>query len=545
MNPSPVLPEEEEKTSTEAPEAHADAPRSADIATGILGLAAIFAVFCACLFLGGGLVYGSLRDIPLAMPFRETATLMPTGTHTPPPLPTPLPTRTPTPTPTRTTTPILPATADSDLQTSPFGAGPWLIIAAPDGLWALSYDAYQLVQLETTPVMAPARLETGLSPSGGHLAYILPSDLQNPDGLTLVILHLPDGKRKATIPLMAGGSSSSKNTLSEARRAILSLNSLTWSPDGRWLAFTGMQDNSSTDIYIYSLDDGGITRLTTGAGYEIFPAWSPDSTWLIYQTASAILDNGVAEVKAVQVVNAHNGAVQSLYQTNSQGEHVAGWLEPNTAILFSRQLECGGTALQSIKMTSAVSDSLFKGCFSDVLYEEKERTVYFSVSAELARDCPCRSAGQEPGLFMLPAGLGLPQKVSSESILELRAPTGYDGFFARTEAGWTAAFTPKGEKQDIPAAVRGLLVAADPASGKQAWSSVEGRGGLGLWVGAESETPRRIFAGSPTQPRWAPGGETLIFFSGSTLYAAFLPAFSPNELTAFPDGALQSAWLQP
>lgn len=541
----PILPGEEDRP--QAPETVTNTPRPVDVLTGLLGGVAALIVFCACLLLGGGLLYQTLQAAPLPLPFGKTNTPSATSTRTPPPLPTPLPTRTPTITPTRTSTPIIPATVDPQLLGTPFEAGPWLIISSSDGLWALSYDAYQLVQLEASPILAPARLESGMSPSGAHLAYILSSGPQKPGGLTLVIQHLPDGQRRAVIQLSAdsGSSSSEESSNTDARRAILSMEGLAWSPDGRWLAFTGMQDNLSADLYVYSLDNDQVTRLTESSQHEINPVWSPDSTRIVYQVTGEIPESGAPRVSAVQVVDARNGAISLLYQTSSRGETLAGWLDLNTAFLFSRQLECDGTALQSVRITSGVADSLFEGCFSDALYDARERNLFFSVSASLARDCPCRSAGQEPGLFFLPAGLGLPQKLSSESILELRRAPGLDGFFARTETGWMMAFNSKGEKREIPPAVQGLLPVADAASGRQAWSGPEGSVGLGLWLNEGQGTPRRIFAGSPFQPHWSPGGETLIFFSGSTLYSAFSPAFSPNEMTSFPAGALQSAWLPP
>ncbi|HSF60232.1 MAG TPA: hypothetical protein VLA69_00910, partial [Gaiellaceae bacterium] len=49
-----------------------------------------------------------------------------------------------------------------------------------------------------------------------------------------------------------------------------------WSPDGRKIAFVGMDDDGNTDVYVVRADGRGQQRLTRHPKVDGNPAWSPD-----------------------------------------------------------------------------------------------------------------------------------------------------------------------------------------------------------------------------------------------------------------------------
>jgi Bacterial Ig-like domain (group 2)/WD40-like Beta Propeller Repeat len=56
-----------------------------------------------------------------------------------------------------------------------------------------------------------------------------------------------------------------------------------WSPDGAHIAFATDRDGNF-EIYLLRLSDGALTNLTNAAGDDRFPTWSPDSTRIAFQT---------------------------------------------------------------------------------------------------------------------------------------------------------------------------------------------------------------------------------------------------------------------
>jgi Tol biopolymer transport system component len=57
----------------------------------------------------------------------------------------------------------------------------------------------------------------------------------------------------------------------------------TYSPDGRRIAFTAIMGNQS-DIFVYDLDSGTTTNLTSDAFFDASPVYSPDGKWLVYSS---------------------------------------------------------------------------------------------------------------------------------------------------------------------------------------------------------------------------------------------------------------------
>jgi hypothetical protein len=68
-----------------------------------------------------------------------------------------------------------------------------------------------------------------------------------------------------------------------------SVQSMVWSPDGKYLAFGAMVDGDSADIYTYDIDTGQIRKMENGPGNPGSFHWSPDGNWLTY------VDNDIYE----------------------------------------------------------------------------------------------------------------------------------------------------------------------------------------------------------------------------------------------------------
>jgi dipeptidyl aminopeptidase/acylaminoacyl peptidase len=106
-----------------------------------------------------------------------------------------------------------------------------------------------------------------------------------------------------------------------------------WSPDGRKLAFQSNRDGHC-EVYIITLNNGSVVRLTNSTANSWTPAWSPDGTKLTYVTwAEVYLD-------AVYVMNADGSNQYRL--TDFSHNEVPTWSPDGTQIVFSTMREGGG-----------------------------------------------------------------------------------------------------------------------------------------------------------------------------------------------------------
>lgn len=95
-----------------------------------------------------------------------------------------------------------------------------------------------------------------------------------------------------------------------------------WSPDGKWIAFTSDRDKHPdkvagrweffqfTDLYIIRVDGTGLRRLTQPGGFAGSPKWSPDGRRIVYYESAAKetwpmrarpTENSVSQIVSVDV----------------------------------------------------------------------------------------------------------------------------------------------------------------------------------------------------------------------------------------------------
>ena len=47
------------------------------------------------------------------------------------------------------------------------------------------------------------------------------------------------------------------------------------SPDGQWIIYESWPDGTNHDIYLMTINGGGVTRLTADKDFDFAPAWRP------------------------------------------------------------------------------------------------------------------------------------------------------------------------------------------------------------------------------------------------------------------------------
>ena len=61
-----------------------------------------------------------------------------------------------------------------------------------------------------------------------------------------------------------------------------------WSPDSRWLTFSVDAPNEFTRIYLYGVENGTLTPLTTDRYNSVSACWSPDGKWIYFLSDRAL-----------------------------------------------------------------------------------------------------------------------------------------------------------------------------------------------------------------------------------------------------------------
>lgn len=282
-----------------------------------------------------------------------------------PEIETPSPTQ-PQPAPGETQAPAV----ESGLSTT----GPWILLSTESGLWAMNEDGSGLTQLTREPVIAPQDLKIAVSPENPYVAYITDNDPLTLQGLTLNLLALPEGAVETLTPLTSLETEPQSNPeicdpIYEAARATTIGNSLAWSPDGTQLAFTGSLQGDSADVYIYSLAETSITRLSAEPGQAYDLHWAPGGQNLVFFSASCFGTGAGFDMEAAWAARPGDGRIIELYQPDPEGwgESFIGWQynEPE-AFFVATASGCPYKDLRLVDIESQEIQPIYQGCFNDV-----------------------------------------------------------------------------------------------------------------------------------------------------------------------------------
>jgi Tol biopolymer transport system component len=116
----------------------------------------------------------------------------------------------------------------------------------------------------------------------------------------------------------------------------------TYSPDGRKIAFSAFSGNQC-DIFLYDLEGGTLTNVTSDAFYDGAPVFSPDGKWLIYSSVG----EKYAKLYRLNLENP-----KERYQlTSGDWNDIDAWFSPDgTRIFFSSDKQTG----RNIETASAI-----------------------------------------------------------------------------------------------------------------------------------------------------------------------------------------------
>jgi hypothetical protein len=470
----------------------------------LLALISLLLTITACqgLPLGGGgaptLVSAELMPTIIFQTVEAARKLQPTATATPTPLPSPTHTRQPTATPSATA-PALPL------------AGPWALVRAEDGLYALNAYGYGLTRLSGESITYPLDLRAWAAPAGGRFAFIS-AENETGAGLALNVGALPHLDVRRVTPLFSPGASY------EAARAITEMPSLAWSPDGRRLAFIAALQGGSADPYVYSLADGSIQRLHDHPSQAYAPVWSPDGRYLFFTGAESFGSGAGFEMAGMWVADTQENRVTELrLPAQSNGEEFVAWASPERLLLNSWHPSCGKLKLRSVDAASGNFRPLWMAFFNEAYYDANSKNALLTVDRFVSQ-CDVETY---PGIYLAAANED-PVLLIEEKDPRLSYSTAAGMFFALT--GETLnIITPQGSLFPL-ASDLGVFPLPSSPQGWWAWPSEQG-----LYVSKGSGGKlSEVMPGPVSGVSWSPDGQALFFSGELGLYFAQAPAFVPQ-----------------
>jgi hypothetical protein len=424
-------------------------------------------------------------------------------------------------------------------------SGPWLVYPDEGGqaLMVANADGGGLTRYKIPTAVAPEDFIRGAAPAGGWLA-LRTADDPNLTDLSLQLIHLPDGKVTRIAGLLSDELKkqlvSATQGPSEALAAVRDPQALSWSPDGRYLAFIGAEQGISADLYIYELKTGQVKRLTIGPEQAATPTWSPDSRMVVTQEVARFGGGAGWQVNAVWAFDLASEVMTTLYTppAGSGGEIFLGWTSPYRLVSYS--FSPGGSRfLRAIEIENKITERLlYAGPFEEAAFDSASQ-----VAAITQTDFTIGQTGLAPGLYLLNPGSDIPGGLQAGDWTGLRwlpdarvfVASGAQGALLAATNGVTTLL--RGEK--TPLVAPGGSWTACLGDGNE-----RGQAGLRLYSAGGSRL-QTITAAAVMAATWRPGAAGLFYVENDTLYLASFPELKPAAIISGikPGAGLALGWV--
>jgi hypothetical protein len=402
------------------------------------------------------------------------------------------------------------------------------------GLWATNPDGSGLTQLTEIDYWN-GNLQDAVQPGGNQVVFISPGD-NDFHHMALNLLSLPDGKITKITDLTSPetetyADSGPGNAGFEALRAVREQRSYAWGAGGALLAFVGVMEGSTADMYIYNVNTGRIQHVSQDDAHAYWPSWSSYSVngyHLLFLEAERFGTGNGSVMAGVWSANVSSTEGQAdsptlLYVPDSAGEEIVGWLDGNRVILDSRSPTCNNMRLRIYDLASQQETVIDEGCIIDAAADAGGPRVVFANETGLYT---CYYAS---GHSLCPYPLDQ-RRVTDIELMRKTFTGSRDATYAMTfESGGMAIFGPEYQASPVNAPSMDVAVASDSA-----WTS-EDVTQPGVWVSSPNIGTQQIFSESARLPIWGPV-QNLLFLApdetdGYNLYLARFSASYVDDLS--------------
>ncbi|MFZ5820871.1 MAG: hypothetical protein ACOYYJ_13300 [Chloroflexota bacterium] len=397
--------------------------------------------------------------------------------------------------------------------------GPWLLIESSQGLWAANPDGSALEQLTTVDYWHGG-LKQAIQPGGNQVVFLTPGNYDF-HHMALNLLSLPDGQvtkitdlTSASTEAYAGSSPGDPGF--EALRAIGERGSYAWSPDGSRLAFSGVMDGPSADIYLYDARTDAITRVSQDPAQDFAPSWSPDGNHLLYLAADSFGTGAGGIMSGVWAADGTGDHPTQLFATDSAGEEVEGWLDDSTVLLATWNQPCGLQKLRLYDLASGQTSMLYNDCFNSATADGQYGAALYSNTS---------------GIYMLTADSRTPTQVGPEGDANIDPRLAGDQVFTvRFASSGIATFgsLSQFDHQASPVKVSSGEMDVAEYGAIWGWTSRDATQS-GVWITGPGMDIGQVYDGPAILPIWSQDN-SLLFFAAqdSGGYAIYLITFNSH-----------------
>lgn len=435
-----------------------------------------------------------------------------------------------------TTTEPVPTTPEQkwEIPDSPLSeSGPWWVFSTTQGIYAINPDGSGLSQVYQGSLNSFQSQNIITSPFGGYLAFLTGSSRD----VELKVIQLPELSMVAEIPLFP----QAEELDIEAQRAIMEQPSFSFSPDGKKIAFMGVIDGPTSDLYLYDLDSKEITSLTDGPSQAYQPVWSPDSKYIVHTGVSTFGTGAGYNMAGVWAVRIEDMEVLDFYDpTGSGSERIIGWVNDQTFVVYSWDAVCGPKNLRAFNIETQEVTILWGESFRAIAFDSSGSGAVLS-----SNDGTCEPAGGA-GMYVVPINGNSPMRFLEDTGPLVTWSTEANLFLASGNFGsWFIAVDSHGQYIDLDKPAEANVFPAVATGSKDlAWS------GKSLWIGpllgSIENPPKEIFSGAVKTVTWTPDGEAVLFLSESGLYIAHKPDYTPHLIAeGFDVKGEDSDWVNP
>jgi len=404
----------------------------------------------------------------------------------------------------------------------------------------LAIKSTQGVTVRLLPVPPKARLpdpeaETGVSPNGRFFVYFTggPTWLQPADefDLTLHIATTAGGTVVSSTPLF------NSHTLDDIDNAAISyandpspgqeaasieeiasglidallagITTVAWSPDSRYLAFSGAMDGPSSDVYTYDTTTGTLRRLTTGREEIVKIVWSPDGEWIMHGSATSA---GMGSSLTNHAVRADGSATMSF---PFGGPFDRGWLTDRRFLVNEGANGIGSYDLAILDLDTGRRLSVWADPFGALAFDATGSRFLLGSFGDIEGSPPA-------GLYMLQSSTGESSMIADFPLFDVAYwPSSLYPFVAASEEGGLFGVTSAGELVPLLEGQWTIFPAPDLSS--LALRGHDETNGLFVFDSPEA-TPRPLHDGFIRTVKWSPDSSSILFSYGEFTQAETLAA---------------------